>query len=179
MSERKPTSGEPGPPEADVLTKMTRISEARNLAGDVPCVVPEDMDLKEVARRMWRRRGVRTAAVVDAEGRLAGVIPLRLLLDELFFLLVPEEFIAEILERGRVEEVGKMVLAERAGELMQPPVYVTLDDTVRDAFCRTHEHKLEGLPIVDGEMRPVGYVDLFQLLEVWIREHRPRVSGSP
>jgi CBS domain-containing protein len=86
---------------------------------------------------------------------------------------------SEILERGRMEEVGRMVLAERAGELMEPPVYVTLDDTVRDAFSRMHDHKLEGLPIVDEGMRPVGYLDRFQLLEVWLRAHRPRVSGSP
>jgi len=178
MSERKPTSGEPGPPEADIITKMTRISEARDLAGDVPCVAPQDMDLKEVARRMWRRRGVRTAAVVDAEGRLAGIIPLRLLLDELFFRVVPEEFLSEILERERIEELGRMVRAVVARELMQPPVYVTLDETVRDAFCRMHDHKLEGLPIVDQEMRPVGYLDRFQLLEVWIRQHPSEASGS-
>jgi CBS-domain-containing membrane protein len=179
MTEERRVHDEAGQPGADVLTKMTPISEARNLAGDVPCVAPHDMDLREVARRMWRRRGVRTAAVVDAEGRLVGVIPLRLLLDELFFHVVPEEFISEILERERIEEVGRMVLAERAGELMEPPVYVTLDDTVRDAFSRMHDHKLEGLPIVDEGMRPVGYLDRFQLLEVWLRAHRPRVSGSP
>jgi len=179
MSERKPASGEPGPPEADIITKMTRISEARDLAGDVACVAPQDMDLKEVARQMWRRRGVRTAAVVDAEGRLAGIIPLHLLLDELFLRVVPEEFLSEILERERIEELGRMVRAEVAGELMQPPVYVTLDETVRDAFSRMHDHKLEGLPIVDQEMRPVGYLDRFQLLEVWIRRHPSGASGSP
>jgi CBS domain-containing protein len=61
---------------------------------------------------------------------------------------------------------------------MEPPVYVALDDSVKDAFGRMHEHKLEGLPIVDEAMRPVGYLDRFQLLEVWIREHRSSGSGS-
>jgi CBS domain-containing protein len=178
MSEGKPTSGETGPPEADIITKMTRIAEARDLAGDVACVAPQDMGLTDVARRMWRRRGVRTAAVIDAEGRLVGIIPLRLLLDELFFRVVPEEFLSEILERERMEELGKMVRAETAGELMQPPIFVTLEDTVRDAFIRMHEEKLEGLPIVDQEMRPVGYLDRFQLLEVWLRQHSSEASGS-
>jgi CBS-domain-containing membrane protein len=169
---------ESGEPEADVLTGMTRVSEARSLAGEAPCVVPEDINLREVARQMWQRRGVRTAAVVDAEGRLAGIIPLRLLLDELFFHVTPEEFISEILEPAYMEEVGRMVRAEKAGDLMQPPVYVTLSDTVKDAFSRMHDHKLEGLPIVDEGMRPVGYLDRFQLLEVWIRVHGLRGSGS-
>jgi CBS domain-containing protein len=179
MSEREPASGEPGPPEADIITKMTRISEARDLASDTPCVVNEDTDLRDVARRMWRRRGVRTAAVVDAEERLVGIIPLRLLLDELFFRVGPEEFLSEILEADRMEEVGKMVRADTAGELMQPPVYVTLDETVRDAFCRMHDEKLEGLPIVDQKMRPVAYLDRFQLLEVWLRQHLSKSTDSP
>jgi CBS domain-containing protein len=179
MTEERPVDDEGGRPEADVLTKMTRISEARSLAGDEPCVVSHDMDLTEVARQMWQRRAVRTAAVVDAEGRLAGIIPLGLLLDELFFHVVPEEFISKALERERMEELGRMVRAERAGELMQPPVCVALGDTVKDAFRRMHDHKLEGLPIVDEEMRPVGYLDRFQLLEVWIREHPAQSSESP
>ena len=58
MTEERPVQGEAGQPEADVLTKMTRISEARSLAGDEPCVVPQDMDLTEVAR----------------DGRLVGLI---------------------------------------------------------------------------------------------------------
>jgi CBS domain-containing protein len=178
MAEDRDHEDEGGPPEADALTKMTRVSQARSLAGDAPCVVAEDMSLTDVARQMWQRREVRTAAVVDSEGRLVGIIPQRLLLDELFLRVVPEEFISDVLENEGVEEVGKMVTAATARELMEPPVYVTLDDTIRDAFGRMHDHKLEGLPIVDEVMRPVGYLDRFQLLEVWIREHGPQGSGT-
>jgi CBS domain-containing protein len=136
------------------------------------------MDLTEVARRMWRRRGVRVVAVVDSDARLVGVIPLRLLLAELFFHVAPEEFISDILKRERIEEIGRMVRAETAGELMQPPLYVTLDDTVKHAFILMHDQDVGGLSIVDDEMRPVGYLDRFQLLEVWIREHPSRSSES-
>lgn len=167
-----------GPPGPDTLTKMTRVSQARSLAGDAPCVVAKDADLTNVARQMWQRREVRTAAVVDNEGRLVGIIPQRLLLDELFLRVVPEEFISDVLEEEGVEEVGRMVTAAMAGELMEPPVYVGLDDTVKDAFGRMHDHKLEGLPIVDEVMRPVGYLDRFQLLEVWIREHHSPGGSS-
>ena len=178
MTEEQPVDDEGGWPEADVLTKMTRISEARSLAGDEPCVVPQDMDLTEVARQMWRRRGVRVVAVADADGRLVGVIPLRLLLAELFFHVAPEEFISDILKREHIEEIGRMVRAETAGELMQPPLYVALDDTVKHAFVLMHDQDVGGLSIVDDEMRPVGYLDRFQLLEVWIREHPSRSSES-
>ena len=58
MTEERPIEDETGRPEADTLTKMTRVSEARNIAGDEPCVVPHDMNLTEVAR----------------DGRLVGLI---------------------------------------------------------------------------------------------------------
>jgi hypothetical protein len=40
---------------------------------------------------------------------------------------------------------------------------------VRIAFERMHEHKLNGLPIVDGDRRVVGYLDQLELLLVWVR----------
>lgn len=174
MTEERPAKDEGDRPEADVLTKTTRVSEARGLVADEPCVVAQDTDLREVARQVWRRRGVRAVAVVDSGGSLVGVIPLRLLLDELFFHVAPEEFIADIRKREHIEEIGKMVRAETAGELMQEPLYVTLDDTVKDAFVLMHDQNIGGLPIVDGQMRPVGYLDRFQLLEVWLRQHPRR-----
>lgn len=177
MGEQGQTAEEAGAGQPDLITRKMLVREARSLAGDLPCVVPEGAGLWEMARHMWRRRGVSTAAVVDAGGRLVGIIPLRLLLDELFFRVVPEEFLAEILQPERMEEMGRMVRAEVAGELMLPPVYIRLTETVGDAFARMHEEKLEGLPIVDEEMRPVGYLDRFQLLEVWIRQHRPAGAG--
>jgi CBS-domain-containing membrane protein len=46
---------------------------------------------------------------------------------------------------------------------------VRADETVRDAFGRMHESRLNGLPIVDAEARVVGYVDQLELLIVWVR----------
>jgi CBS domain-containing protein len=60
---------------------------------------------------------------------------------------------------------------------MQRPVYVTLDDTVKEVFVRMHVNNLEGLPIVNEEMRPVGYVGRLELLRVWLRTH-PRHAGG-
>jgi CBS domain-containing protein len=58
MTEERAAEDKAGGPEADVLTKMTHVSEARNVAGDSPCVVPRDMDVREVVR----------------DGRLVGLI---------------------------------------------------------------------------------------------------------
>src|SRR4030042_1445459 len=71
-----------------------------------------------------------------------------------------------------IEEFGKLSHAHTARDLMQRAVYVTMDDSVREAFSRMHERRLEGLPIVDEEMRVVGYLDRLQLIHLWRQKHR-------
>jgi CBS domain-containing protein len=174
--EEEPKPQEESTPEEDLLTRQTTVRETRRLFVEEPAVVPEEADLHQVALLCAERRGVHTVAVVDEQGRLSGVIPLRLLLDELFLHVAPEEILAEVLRAGNIEELGKISRAGRAGEFMQRPVYVTLDDTVKEVFVRMHVNNLEGLPIVNEEMRPVGYVGRFELLRVWLRTH-PRHAG--
>ena len=163
-------------PREDALTRGTLVGEARRIA-ESPCVVREDDDLREVAEALSVHRRVHTAAVVNAAGTLVGIIPLRLLLDELFLQVAPEEFLTEILDRERIEEYGRMVRARTAGELMQPPVYVTVKDTIGDAFARMHDHDLEGLPVVDEGLRLVGYLDRLELIRVWLQEHHADERG--
>jgi len=59
--------------------------------------------------------------------------------------------------------------AELAGDVMVDPVSVHPDETVRTAFERMHESKLNGLPITDADRVVVGYVDQLELLLVWVR----------
>ena len=157
--------------EEDRATKATTVGDAWGTAGARPCVVPNTADLHQMAQAAMESPAVRTIAVVDREGRLAGIIPLALLLDELFHRVAPEEFLAEILEAGAIEEYGRISRAATAGELMQPPASVTVEDTVRTAFGLLHDLELEGLPIVDAGGRPVGYLDRLHLLWVWLRTH--------
>ena len=155
------------------ISKEAKVRQALGAAPRKPLAVSEDEPLDAVAARLGDQPGVHTVAVVDAANRLLGIIPMRILLDELFFLVAPEEFLVEMREMAGVEEFGRISRAEKARDLMQDPVYVTLEDTVRDAFVRMHEAKLEGLPIVDEAMKVVGYLDRFQLLRLWL-ESRPK-----
>jgi len=41
-----------------------------------------------------------------------------------------------------------------------------------------HDEDLEGLPIVDAEMRPSGYLERLELIKVWLQEHRSGGLGS-
>ncbi len=153
------------------VTKRTLVREALEIVGREGCVVSADDDLLSVSERLAESPGVHTVAVVDDELRLVGVIPMRLLLDELFLNVAPEEFLVGMRGIEDVEEFARISRARTAGELMDEPAYVTMNDPVREAFARMHERKLEGLPIVDEGMKVAGYLDRLQLLRLWLKRH--------
>ncbi len=153
------------------VTKHTLVREALERAGKQPCLVHKDADLLVTTELLGALPEVHTVAVVDNQERLLGIIPMRLVLDDLFLEVAPEEFLADLRDTASMEEFGRISRAKTAEELMEEPAFVTMDDTVRDAFARMHERKLEGLPIVDAEMKVVGYLDRLQLLRLWLKQH--------
>ena len=155
------------------ISKHTKVSEAlAAVGGTQTCSVQENEPLESVAELLGKRPGIHTVAVVDSEGTLLGIIPMRILLDDLFLRLAPEEFLMEMREMAGIEEFGRISRAQKARDLMEDPVYVQMNETVRDAFIRLHEAKLEGLPIVDENMKVVGYLDRFQLLSLYLKSSR-------
>ena len=156
------------------ITRHTLVREAMEMVGGDGCVVSEGEDLAVVSEKLAGIPGVHTVAVVDREGRLVGVIPMHLLVDELFLDVAPEDFLVGMRDIEDVEEFSRISRARTAGELMEEAAYVTMDDTVREAFSRMHERKLSGLPIVDEGMKVLGYLDLLQLLRLWLSRHGRR-----
>ncbi len=154
------------------ITKRTPVREALGTAGTEALTVQEGDNLTLVAERLISRPEINTVPVVDSRGRLVGIIPTRLLLDELFLEVAPEEFLAELKAIEDVEEFGRISRARTAGELMEEPAYVTMDHPVREAFARMHERNLDGLPIVDADMKVVAYLDRLQLIQLWVRRYR-------
>ena len=158
--------------EADLSTQRTTVRQAVGSEARQPCVVEEGADLVRICEQLGGTPGVDVVAVVDDTRRLSGIIPVRLLLDELFLHVAPEDFLADLRAMEGVEEFGKLSRARSARDLMQPAVYVTMDESVREAFGRMHERRLEGLPIVDKDMQVVGYLSRLQLIQLWLQKHR-------
>lgn len=177
MTVDEPKTEALGTPREDAITKNTPVGEARRVA-ESPCIVREDDDLRSLAEALSVQRRVQIAAVVNEAGTLVGIVPLQLLVDELFLQVAPEEFLTDIMDRERMEEYARMVKANTAGELMQEPVFVTAKDTIGDAFACMHDHQLAGLPVGDDEMRPTGYLDRLELVRVWLQEHHSG-DGDP
>jgi CBS domain-containing protein len=156
-------------PTPESLTLSTSIAETDRILRMEAVVVDVTSSLREAAERAVGNTGCRVLAVVDADRRLVGVLPVRTLVNDVFLKLVPEEFLSEITDLEAAHQYAKHVGARTAGDIMLEPVAVVPTDTVRDAFERMHASRLNGLPIIDAERAPVGYVDQLELLMVWVR----------
>jgi CBS-domain-containing membrane protein len=168
----------PSEEEADTITRDTSVGEALGRVGISACVVKEEDDLLQVAESMAASLGTHTAAVVDEQGYLVGVIPMHLLLAELYLHVAPEEFLVGMRAFENIEEFGKISRARTAKELMQSPIYLTTEDSARNAFIRMHENKLDSLPVVDKEMRVVACLSRLQLVRLWLHKHQEWAKGS-
>ena len=151
------------------VTQNTLIRDADRLLSIEPIVVQAEDDLQHVAEVAAQHPGARTISVVDAGGKLVGIIPVRVLVNEIFFKIVPEQFLGEIVAYDQVLNYARHMRARAAKDIMLAPVSVRMDDTVRDAFDHMHHEDLIGLPIVDESGTVVGYVDQLELLLVWVR----------
>jgi CBS domain-containing protein len=154
-------------PEA--ITQATRIDEADRLLSIGPVIVRLDESLRQIAEKAVAKTGCRVISVVDADDRLTGVIPVRVLVNDIFLKIVPEEFLGEILDLEGALKYASHVGARTALDIQLPPVSVRREETLRDAFSRMHEAKLNGLPVVDDEEHVIGYVDQLEMLLVWVR----------
>jgi CBS domain-containing protein len=151
------------------ITQSTPIAEADQFLRMGQVAVHTGDSLRTVAERAVENTGCRVIAVVDDEERLVGVIPVRVLVNDIFLKIVPEEFLGEISDLEGALKYAAHIGARTAGDVMLPPVAVRRDESVRDAFERMHAAKLNGLPITDEAGRVIGYVDQLELLLVWVR----------
>ena len=151
------------------ITQVTSIAEADTVLRMGSVIVHADDSLRTVAEGAVENTGCRVIAVTDDDGRLIGVIPIRVLVNDIFLKIVPEEFLGEILDHEGALKYAEHIGARTARDIMLPPVSVHRDETVRDAFERMHNAKLNGLPITEEDGRVVGYVDQLELLLVWVR----------
>lgn len=152
------------------IAKRTPIAEV-DLQLDIgPNIVHVSDDLLEVARRAISQPETRLIAVVDEDERLVGVLPVLRVVEEVVARVAPEELMAEIVDFESAARFGREISARVAADLMSPPVYLTADSDVGDAFRAMHDHRHSGLPVVDEAMRVTGYIDLLELALRYLAE---------
>lgn len=131
-----------------------------------PTIVGTEATLNDVAREMLTHPSVHVACVVAEDGRLVGLISLKTLADDLFFHILPEEFIAESTDMEKTMSFADKTRILTAEDAMVPPVWVKCGDTVKDAFKKIHDNDLPGLPVVNDIYQVIGYINLLELLAI-------------
>ena len=159
-----------------VVMRDTPIEEAVAILNLEPTIVSPDTPLDEAARTMLTHPNVHVINVVAEDGRLVGLLGLRALADDIFFHIMPEEFLSEISDLDEAMEFASRSSMRTAADAMRDPIWVKQGETVKDAFKRMHEHRLSGLPVVDGRYHVVGYINLLELLALCCKEEE--VSGE-
>jgi CBS domain-containing protein len=152
-----------------MVQRDTPVEEVAHILELRPTLVHPEMPLDEAARTMLAHPRVHVVCVVNNEGRLIGVLDLRTLADDLFFHIMPEEFLSEATDLEHVLEFADKSRMRTVADAMKKPVWVKQGETVKDAFKRMHEHGLPGLPVVDDRYHVIGYINLLELMAVCLR----------
>lgn len=163
-----------GPDEQQPLdTAESQVGDlrARGLL-DPFSVVRADAKFEELVRAVEARPQVRTVAVTDNDGGLTGIIPMRVFYGALFADVYPGAAMADVTSFESALQYGDHMVHPNAGEMMLKAESVSITDTLHDAFIALHRSGQAGLPVVDSENRPVGYLDQLAILPLW--EQRPQ-----
>ncbi len=165
----------------ETITSHALVSEADLLLSNQPIVVQKSASLETIAERAVQNPNCRVISVVDDDGKLVGLVPVRLLVNDIFLKIVPEEFLGDIVDLDTALEYAQHIAARTTGDIMVPPVSVRPTETVRTAFERMHNSHMNGLPIVDDAGRVIGYLDMLELLLVWLRStgREPLLRPAP
>lgn len=123
--------------------------------GDELRVAPEDRTIREVFANV-ARPGRRTGAVIlaDADGRLSG--------------LFTDSDLARLLERRREAQLDRPI----AEVMTRGPITVRPEMTLGEVVDLLAARKVSELPVIDADRRPVGLIDITDVLPLLPDETR-------
>lgn len=129
-----------------------------------PVVVAVDATIEE-AEELLRRNRITGLPVVDADGRLVGVISQT----DLLYLAVPSvQALIRHHERGI-----------RVGEVMStPPVTIDGGATLRRAACMMVEERFHRLVAVDDGGRPIGVLSAMDFVSLYAEDGPPAAGRT-
>lgn len=145
------------------VTRSTPVSACEGLLAFEPLSVARDADVIDVLRLAARQPTTRLIAVVDADRRLVGVLRIGDLVEAVVARTMPEALMTDAVDVESVVHFGQVVESHTAADVMEEPAAVAPDATIARAFREMSRRKLSGVYVVDGEGRPIGYLDKLEL----------------
>ena len=155
-------------PDWNALRNML-VQDADIILNLPPTLIKPDTPLNEVASAMLACPDVHVACVINDEKQLIGLIKLRALADDIFFHILPEEFISEVTDIEHAMSFASKSRIRTAADAMEEPVWVKQGETIKDAFKRLHDNDLPGLPVVNDLYHVIGYINLLELIALCMK----------
>ena len=150
------------------LTRHTPVSACQQRLAIEMLLVGADADLLHVMRQSAARPETRVIGVVDDAGKLIGVLPILRLAEAVVSRVSPESLLTDITDIGDVARFGHAVEARVVSDAMVERAVVRPDATLDDAFRLMHKRHLSGLYVIDEDGRPTGYLDLLELVLLYV-----------
>lgn len=125
-------------------------------------------DLLVVMRRAAAQPETRVVGVIDESGKVVGVLPVLRLVEAVVSRVAPEALLADISDIGDVARFGHAVESRVVRDVMIEPGVVRPEATLDEAFRLMHQRHLSGLYVVDPDGRPTGYLDLLELVLLYV-----------
>lgn len=122
-------------------------------------ITVQDTDDLGFAAKQFVKHHVGMLPVVNAEGKLVGVLQLRdlltLILPSFTNLMEDFDFVGDF---GAMESIrpSQEIISKQVSEVMEDPVYVDNSCGLSRAFSILHHHNLTDLPVVDFDHNLVG-----------------------
>ncbi len=151
------------------ITRNTPVGTIQQILPLTPVIVPQNLDLLDVAKVMVQHPKIDLAAVVNEQQQLVGLLPLPELSKDLFVHVFPEEFLSEAHDLEHAMEFARLTAIRTAGDAMSPALSIHEKDTVKHAFDQMHKHQLSGIPIVNDQQQVTGYINRLDLLDLYIQ----------
>jgi len=150
------------------LTNKTLVRDAQKFLDLKPLIVREADSLNTIAKSIIMNPTVFNVYVSDREGRLIGIIPIKIIYENIFSQVISDELceIGDYCDASFIE--GQVVIAR---DIMSAPVYVKMEDTIKDTFEKMKQNNLEELPVVTDRLEIKGCVNTQHLLNIWLLSH--------
>jgi CBS domain-containing protein len=153
--------------------RNTPVSEIIPLLDLHPTIVQMSNPLTEVMAKLVANPGVPAACVVNTEGRLMGVIPIKSLADVMMIPVMPESYINDPKEYEKALQYAQITDQHIAAGVMRDPIFMQEDETLEQVYQRMREHNLSGVPVVDKNYHVIGFITLLGLMAMCFPEQNP------
>lgn len=154
-------------PDRPLLQEPERVRDLPQAWRQQPSVVRVGDPLSKAVEALLAQPHGRAVYVVDADGKLVGVISFRSMLK-----VVTARYGSRSTSVFGLLARLRHAMAEHVEDLMREPHPVHPDTTLEDAFFTLDDSRENDLPIVDDDGKLVGELNAMQVMDVGLRVFR-------